>query len=94
MHKFSEFADEHPMAGKKIPLAEVLNREIVVKAYRIGPSKKNPGTNCLTLEIETGGEERVIFTGSTVLATQAEKYKDNMPFIATIKKIDNFYTFA
>ena len=94
MQKFSEFADEHPMAGKKIPLAEVLNREIVVKAYRIGPSKKNPGTNCLTLEIEMEGEERVIFTGSTVLAQQAEKYKEHFPFVATIKKIDNFYTFA
>lgn len=82
------------MAGKKIPLNEVLNREIVVKAFRTTPSTKKPGTICLTLCIEIDGVERVIFTGSTVLAQQAEKYKDQMPFEATIKKIDNFYSFS
>lgn len=94
IHKFSEFADEHPMAGKKIQLNEVLNRELIVKAFRISDSSKKPGTKCLTISIEFDGVERVIFTGSTVLADQCEKYKDQMPFEATIKKIDNYYTFS
>lgn len=94
VHKFSDFADEHPLSGKKIPINDVLNREILVKAFRCGPSSKRADTECLTLCIEFEGTERVIFTGSTVLMRQAEKYKDHMPFEATIKKIDNFYTFS
>lgn len=94
VHKFSEFADEHPMSGKKIPINEVLNCELTVKGYRVTDSSKNPGTKCLTISVVFEDIERVIFTGSTVLIDQCEKYKDQMPFEATIKKIDNYYTFS
>ena len=36
----------------------------------------------------------IVFTGSGVLIDQIEKYKDNLPFYVTIKKIDRYYTFT
>jgi hypothetical protein len=41
---------------------------------------------------ELPDERFIIFTGSTVLQEQLEKYKDRLPFMATIRKIDRFYT--
>jgi len=36
----------------------------------------------------------VLFTGSDVLIEQMEKYGDQIPFAATIKKIDRYYTLS
>ena len=97
MHKFSDFADEEQLAGQKIKIADVIDKEIVVKNYRITGSKYSDKTTkkqCLTLQIEIEGKAYVLFTGSTVLIGQCEKYKDEMPFITTIQKIDRFYSFT
>jgi hypothetical protein len=45
-------------------------------------------------EKEKAGNRYVLFTGSTILIEQMEKYKDEMPFMATIKKVDKFYTLS
>lgn len=94
MHKFSDFADERPLAGDKISLNEVLNIEVVIKDYHIAPSKKKTDTECLTLQLEFQGKDRVLFTGSTVLKNQILKYKDQLPFQTTIKKINNYFSFT
>jgi hypothetical protein len=95
--RFSEFAkDEGPLAGEKIKIDAVLNREIKVLAYKARESKfsrKNSET-CLMLQVELDGEKRVIFTGSSVLADQVDRYKEELPFLATIIKIDKYYTFS
>jgi hypothetical protein len=41
-----------------------------------------------------GGSKYIIFTGSIVLIDQLEKYKENLPFYTTVKKIDKYYTFT
>lgn len=81
MHKFSDFAkEERAFDGDKIPITEVLNKEIVVTAYKLSPSKKKEGTNYVTLQIEYEGKRRVIFTGSSVLADQISKMvRINLP---------------
>ena len=87
MHKFSDFADEEQLAGQKIKIADVIDKEIVVKNYRVTGSKYSDKTTkkqCLTLQIEIEGKAYVLFT----------KYKDEMPFITTIQKIDRFYSFT
>jgi hypothetical protein len=48
----------------------------------------------LSLQIEINGEKFVIFTGSRVLAEQVEKYKDKIPFLAKIVKIDRYYSLS
>lgn len=94
MHKFSGFSEERTFDGDKIPIADVLNREIAVLNYRTGGSKQKAGTKCTTIQIEVDGKHRVIFTGSEVLANQLEKYSDQLPFMTTIKKINDFYSFT
>lgn len=94
MKKFSDFADEKPFDGDKIPISDVLNQEIVVHGYRASPSKKKEGTQYITLQIEREGKRYIIFTGSTVLSAQVQKYQAELPFATIIKKINDFYTFT
>ena len=96
--RFSEFAaHEGPLEGQKIRIDDVLNVELFVVAYRIKNSKyqRTSAPDCLTIQFEypdRPGERHVIFTGSTVLCDQLKRYQDNLPFLATIKRIDRYFT--
>lgn len=81
------------MEGKKKRIDDVLNIELLIIAYRLGKSKFSDG-DYLSLQIEIDGEKFIIFTGSTVLADQIEKYSDKMPFLARIVKIDRYYSLS
>ncbi len=97
MKKFSDFATEKPVLdGDKMRIDDALNVELVVIGYRLSTSKyeKNKSGKCLTLQIEIEGRRRVIFTGSDVLVGIMEKYGSEIPFTATIKKVDRFYTLS
>lgn len=96
-NKFGDFAtEEFQLTGQKVPLDQIINKEIIVKSYRISDSKyaKSNSHRCLTVQFECDGIEQVFFTGSQVLINQCEKYKDKMPFCAVIKKVDRYYTFS
>jgi len=94
LKRFSDFAKDHrPLEGAKCNITEVLNREIMVMGFKVVSSKYKQGTRCMTLQFRMNDETRILFTGSTVLIKQAETYKDQMPFLATIKKIDRYFTF-
>jgi hypothetical protein len=100
MNKFSDFADTTTspvLDGRKMALDDVLNKELIILRYRIKKSKfseaKNP--DCLTIQFafpEKEDEHYVLFSGSSVLMDQLEKYKDKLPFSATIKKIGKYFT--
>lgn len=95
--RFAEFAEERiALDGDKVKLDEVLNREILITGCSIKRSKydKNTSGKCLTIQFEIDSRRQVIFTGSDVLIEQFEKYSDQIPFVATIKKIDRFYTLS
>lgn len=95
VHKFSDFAkDECGLSGEKIAIAEILNKEVIVKAYRIIKSKAIQGKECLQLQIEFNSIDRVTFTNSLILIRQSQEYADKMPFIATIIKNGSYYTFS
>lgn len=93
MHKFSDFAKETSLEGDKIGISSILNKEITVTKYRVMKSKHTDG-DCLELQIELDGRKRVLFTGSSVLLSQAKEYESEMPFLTTIKKIDKYYSFT
>jgi hypothetical protein len=38
--------------------------------------------------------QHVIFTGSAVLINQLEKYGKEIPFLATVRKIERYYTLS
>lgn len=95
MKRFSDFAKKsNVMTGDKIRIDDVLCKEIEVIGYKLGDSKQKVGTKVLTLQFKLGGEERVLFTGSNVLIEQVEMYKSEIPFLATIEKVNKFYTFT
>ena len=82
------------MTGEKIKMSKVIGREILVKDYKITDSKYEKTTHCLTIQIEIGGENKVIFTGSGMLRKQIEQInKADFPFIATIENTNDTYKF-
>lgn len=98
MNNFKDF-DIKPtikaFVGDKIPVKKILNIEIRVLDFKLGPSNAKPGTDLLTLQIEKGSEKRVIFTGSTVLKDQIQRVpKEKFPFTTVIKGDNDYYEFT
>jgi len=97
LNKFSDFAiNENIIDGSKTKIENILNKEILVLAYKIKDSKfnKTNSDKCLTMQLELNQEKYIIFTGSSVLIDQIEKYKDKLPFVSTIIKVDKYFTFS
>lgn len=91
MEDFSEFASENSLDGAKIKLENILDKPLIVKDFRVTKSKFDG--DCLKLQVEINGENRVVFTGSNVLIEQAQKYSDHMPFSAKITMVDKYFSF-
>jgi hypothetical protein len=91
--RFSDFSEEaKPLEGEKIKLEGILDKEIMIMAYRTGKSKFHNDQTYLTIQISINDTVHVVFTGSKVLESQLAKYSSELPFVATVKKINNYYT--
>lgn len=92
---FGDFAEESKsLDGDKKKIENILDQRILIVDFKVKPSKQKKGTLYTTIQFKIDGINHVIFTGSGVLAEQLEKYKSNLPFHATIKKIDKYYIFT
>jgi len=81
--------------GEKIAISRLFNTKIIVLDHKIEPSKKNIGTDLLTLQIEKAGEKRIVFTGSTILIQMIKKIPDSgFPFKTIIKGDNEYYEFT
>jgi hypothetical protein len=94
--RFSDFADDdRPLAGEKVKIENILNQEILITGYRVNESKfKSNSPRCLTVQFMKDETQHVIFTGSAVLINQQEKYGKEIPFLATVRKIERYYTLS
>jgi hypothetical protein len=95
--RFADFnTDAKPLDGEKVKIDDILNVEVNVIGYNIRKSKygKNASGKCLAMQVEVAEERRLIFTGSDVLISQLERYAEHIPFLATIRKIDRYYTLS
>ncbi|MDR3244673.1 MAG: hypothetical protein LBT79_07995 [Elusimicrobiota bacterium] len=95
--RFADFAEEDAaLDGDKISIEKVLNLELKILGFRISKTKyeESRNENCITIQFELNGKRQVIFTGSNVLMNQLQKYQKELPFVATIKKINKYYTFS
>jgi len=94
MKKFSDITDDAVLDGDKIRIDDVLNEKVVVLNYAVKVSRysKNSSGKYLILQIEKKAHRHVIFTGSDVLIDQMEKYGTQLPFEATIRKINRYYS--
>lgn len=93
MKSFSELGVEPKfrLSGEKMRIKHVLNKPITVTGFSIDQSRFTEMGNGkrLTIQFLLDGEERVIFTGSTVLQDQITKVKpEDFPFIATIVPLE------
>ena len=92
--RFGDFAKDHvPLDGAKVKIVDILNKEILVTGFRVKNSKYNP-SSCLTIQFMMENERRVAFTGSQVLLDQCKSYEAEIPFLATIKRIEKYFTFT
>lgn len=95
--RFSDFAEEDsPLEGDKVKIDSILNQEILITGHKIKKSKykKEGMEQCLMVQFAIEETKKIFFTGSNVLIEQIEKYRDEIPFLATVKKIDRYYTFS
>ncbi|MBC8401026.1 MAG: hypothetical protein H8E14_06015 [Candidatus Marinimicrobia bacterium] len=94
MKRFAEFADDKILDGSKIKIDDIINQEVEIIGHAIKTSKypKNKSGKYLTIQIRIDVDNHVLFTGSDVLIEQFEKYSDQIPFLATIRKINKYYS--
>jgi len=90
MQRFEDFVEEKTFIGDKIKLNDLVDREIIIESYKIDKSKYNDG-QCLSLQIVFDNQKRVVFSGSEVIKDQVVKYQEKLPFITTVKKINNYF---
>lgn len=95
MNNFKDFNIKpkiNAFVGEKIQVQKLFNLPITVLAFKIEPSKQKKDTHLLTLQIEKGGEKRIVFTGSTVMIDQIKRVpENNFPFVTTIRGDNEYY---
>lgn len=99
MKCFSDFAapEELSFDGEKVRIDSLLNKPIILKKFKVRPSKyKDRSDRCATVQFSESenSSDKIFFTGSNVIIDTLEKYKDELPFMTTIKKIERFYTLS
>jgi len=99
MKKFKDFGikvSTQNFTGEKIKISKILNKEVQILGYKIGPSKyaKEAGDKCLHLSIQFGGKTHLVFTGSKYLIEGIQQVPQNeFPFEATIIEENESYQF-
>lgn len=68
-----------------------INHEILKRIIR---KKIKCKRTIAQIQIELHGELRVIFTNSTVLKEQLQRYKEHLPFCTTIIKNNKYFSFS
>ena len=91
--RFADFSEEDkPFDGDKKKIDDVLGKDILLVDFKIKPSKQDKGTFYTTIQFKINDISHIVFTGSSVLADQLEKYRDKLPFYSKIKKINKYYS--
>lgn len=95
--KFSDFEDDEFLKGDKVTIEEILNKEILISGIKKAPSKVKQGETYNKIQIidkivDNQPHYLIFFSGSAILEKQINKYKDKLPFSATIIKQKNYYT--
>lgn len=94
---------KYKLAVKKISKESALSTVASVEgwlkwanAYNLKKSLQliEKGSTYAQIQIELHGELRVIFTNSTVLKEQLQRYKEHLPFCTTIIKNNKYFSFS
>lgn len=95
--KYSDFENDEFLKGEKTTIEEILNKEIIITGIKKEPSKVKKGETYNKIQIvdeviDDKPHYLIFFSSSSVLDKQINKYKDKLPFRATIIKQKNYYT--
>lgn len=97
MKKFSDFnitVNVENFIGEKIKVTKILNRPIIVHAFKLDPSIYYEGER-IAVQIEIDGQKRVIFSGSKRLKEQILQVpKNGFPFHTTIIEENDMHLFS
>lgn len=95
-HKFSEFAKiRTKLEGERVKdITEVLGKELIFTGFTISRSKVQNCEKYITIQFREaeGTPLRIVFTSSQVLMDQFLEYEEQLPFTATIKKVNRYMT--
>jgi hypothetical protein len=103
MNRFSQFnikTTSKGFEGTKIKMVKILNREIIVYAFKIEDSivaafKEKGSSKCLHLQISSDNEMHVVFTSSVGLLETIQRVPENkFPFTTTIIEENDRYKFT
>ena len=74
--------------------SEILNKELIFTGFTVNKSKVKNCDKYITIQFKEDENSplRVAFTASTVLIDQFIAYENQLPFIATIKKVNRYMT--
>ena len=95
--KYSDFSTDDYLKGDKISIKDILNQEIIITGIKAEHSKLKAGEiyNKIQIVDKIENDEphyAVFFTSSTVLAKEIQKYKNKLPFRATIIQENKYFT--
>jgi hypothetical protein len=92
---FSQIAAEDNLRLAFVRARRGKSWQILITGFRLNESKfKSNSPRCLTVQFMKGENQHVVFTGSSVLINQLEKYGKEIPFLVTIRKIERYYTLS
>lgn len=96
LHRFSEFAAiRTKLEGERVQnISEILNKEVIFTAFNVSKSKVQGCDRYITIQFKESENSplRVAFTASMVLIDQFIEYEKQLPFVATIKKVNRYLT--
>jgi hypothetical protein len=86
-HEFGITTTRKAFTGNKINIELLFNKEIIVHAYKIEPSKFEGKGDRLVLQFTLNDEKRIVFTGSPNLIELIQRVPESdFPFKTIIKK--------
>ncbi|MCQ2608559.1 MAG: hypothetical protein MJ197_07735 [Bacteroidales bacterium] len=89
--RFSDIAkDDIMLVGEKMKMENVIDKEIEIIAFAVINSKYTK--LCTKIQFVYENKTYFVFTGSSIITGQLEKHKDDLPFLATIAKMDRCLT--
>ncbi len=94
MKRFSEITEEPYLDGKQIKIEKVFDREIVVVDYHVKDKSNYNDDPAAKILFELNGVRYITWTQSIPLMRQLREHKKDMPFVATIRNFNNYFTFT
>lgn len=95
-HKFSDFAVvRQKLEGDRVKdITEVMNKELIFTKFVISRSKVQGCEKYITIQFQETKTSplRIVFTSSQVLMDQFLEYEAQLPFVATITKVNRYLT--